>query len=148
MNNYIVENSNLGKNVKIWNNSIVFNSSIDDYTQIGSFVEVGNAKIGKYCRIGSFSFICDGVEIGDACFIAPHVCFTNDKNPSAAKALDKKDFIPLKTIVEDGVVIGANATILPGITIGMGSVIGAGSVVTKDVPAFEMWVGNPARKLK
>ena len=66
MNNYIVENSNLGKNVKIWNNSIVFNSSIDDYTQIGSFVEVGNAKIGKYCRIGSFSFICDGVEIGDA----------------------------------------------------------------------------------
>jgi acetyltransferase-like isoleucine patch superfamily enzyme len=148
MRTYIVEKSKLGKNVKIWNNSIVFNSEIGDDTQLGSFVEIGNAKIGKRCRIGSFAFICDGIEIGDDVFIGPHVCFTNDKTPSAQKAMYKGGFVPLCTKVEDNATIGANATILPGITIGKGAFIGAGSVVTKNVPAGEIWFGNPARKQK
>ena len=107
---------------------------------IHSHVWIGDkVKIGNGCKIQAFSFIPPGVTIGDSVFIGPHVCFTNDKHPpSGGKGWSE-------TVVEDNVSIGANSTILPGIRIGEGAKIGAGSVVTKDVPPGETWVGNPAR---
>lgn len=114
--------------------------SIGEGTKIGAYVEIGdNVVIGKNCLIEAFAFICPYVIIEDNCFIGPHVCFTNDKNPPSN---DLKT-----TLVKEGASIGANATILPGITIGLNARIGAGAVVTKNVPAGETWVGNPARKL-
>ena len=107
--------------------------TIHAYTWVGDEV-----VIGSYVYIQAFAFIPNGVTIGNGVFIGPHVCFTNDKHPPSP------DWEA--TIVEDAVVIGANATILPGITLGKGCKIGAGSVVTKSVPPGETWVGNPARK--
>jgi|TARA_R100001530_G_scaffold117623_2_gene84767 acetyltransferase-like isoleucine patch superfamily enzyme len=110
---------------------------------IHSHVWIGqDVKIGDRCKIQAFVFIPTGVTIGNGVFISPHVCFTNDKHPPS----HGKDWS--ETIVEDEVVIGANATILPSITLGKGCKIGAGAVVTKSVPDGEMWVGNPARRLK
>lgn len=103
------------------------------YTWIGDSVILGNNV-----KIQAFTFIPNGVTIGNDVFIGPHVCFTNDKHPPSDAWSE--------TIVEDAVSIGANATILPGVTLGRGCIIGAGSVVTKDVPAGETWFGNPARK--
>lgn len=109
---------------------------IHSHTWIGSDV-----RIGKGCKVQAFCFIPDGVSLGDNVFLGPAVVFTNDKYPpSHGKSWSK-------TVVEDGVSIGANATILPGIRIGKGAKIGAGAVVTKDVPPGEIWVGNPARKI-
>ena len=93
-------------------------------------------------KIEAFAFICPGVIIEDDVFIGPHVVFTNDKNP--ANTWGKRKI--MKTIVKKGASIGANATILPGITIGKKATIGAGAVLTKSVPDGETWLGNPARK--
>lgn len=113
-------------------------------TKIAAFVEIGkDVVIGEDCKIEAFSFIPIGVEIGNNVFVGPHVCFTNDKHPPS---LDK--FVPLKTIVEDGVSIGARAVILPGITLHKNCVIGAGSVVTKDVEEGVTVFGNPAGEYK
>lgn len=106
---------------------------IHTYTWIGDSV-----VIGDNVKIQAFSFIPNGVTIGNNVFIGPHVCFTNDKHPPSD--------VVSETVVEDDVRIGANVTVLPGIKLGKGCMIGAGSVVTKDVPAGETWVGNPARK--
>lgn len=93
------------------------------------------------CKIQAFAFLPTGVRLGKGVFIGPHVCFTNDKNPpSGGKHWQG-------TIVEDGAVIGANATILPGLRIGARSVIGAGAVLTHSTGADEVWVGNPAKKV-
>ena len=100
----------------------------------------GDIKIADDCKVQAFSFIPTGVTLGNRVFIGPHVVFTNDKNPPSGGNWSE-------TNVEDDVVIGANATILPGITLGKGCRIGAGAVVTKNVPEGETWVGNPARKL-
>lgn len=97
-------------------------------------------QIGKRCKIQAFCFIPEGVIIHDDVFIGPHTCFTNDKYPPS------KDNEWLPTTVRSGASIGANCTILPGVVIGDSAVIGAGSVVTCDVPADELWYGNPARK--
>ena len=113
----------------------IYNSEIGKDTRIGAFVEIGNAKIGDNCSIQAFTFICGGVEIGNHVFIGPHVCFTNDKYPEAHGA-----WVRRKTIVEDNVSIGANSTILPGITLGKGCKIAAGSIVTKDVKEGELWL--------
>jgi len=118
----------------------IFNSEVGSNSRIGAFTEVGGAVIGSSCSIQAHVFICEGVEIGDNVFIGPHVCFTNDKYPPSGKRW--------KTIVGDYAAIGANATIVCGITVGEGSEIGAGSVVTKSVPDGEVWVGNPARFLR
>ncbi len=146
-----VERSKIGKNTKIWHYAVVYGSEIGDNVNIGSNAEIGEAKIGNNCRIGHGVFICGGVTIEDDCFIAPGVCFTNDKHPSAKKALElhmtRKKFEPEKTLVKRGAVIGANATILSGITIGEGALIGAGAVLTKDTPPYEIWAGNPAKKI-
>lgn len=115
--------------------SIGNKARIHSHVWIGSKVTIGNGAL-----IQAFAFIPDGVHIGNRVFIGPHVCFTNDKNPPS-QVLEE-------TYVENEVRIGANATILPGITLGRRCWIGAGAVVTKDVPAQEMWVGNPARKLR
>lgn len=95
--------------------------------------------IGRKCKIQAFAFIPNGVELEDEVFIGPHVCFTNDKHPHAQGDWELK-----KTIVKKGASICSNATILPGITIGENATVGAGAVVTKDVPAGETWIGNPA----
>lgn len=120
----------------------IFNSEVGEGTRIGAYVEIGNAKIGKRCAIQAYVFIPKGVTLEDDVFIGPGVVFTNDKHPKA-----NGEWKCLETLVKKGANIGANSTILPGITIGEGATIGAGSVVTKDVPAGETWIGNPAGRL-
>lgn len=129
--------------VKVWHPKLVnlYKCEIGIGTKIGTFVEIGQrVKIGRNCKIESFTFICEGVEIGDNVFIGPHVCFTNDKYPPSNKIW--------KTLIRDYASIGANTTIVCGISIGKNSEIGAGSVVTKSIPEGEVWVGNPAKFLR
>lgn len=109
---------------------------------IHSNVWINGVKMGDRVKVQAFAFIPPGVEIGNDVFIGPHVCFTNDPTLSM-----ESDWKPTKTIVEDGVRIGANATIKAGVTLHKNSLIGMGSVITKDVPEGEVWVGNPAKKL-
>ena len=119
------------------------NYKIGKGTKIGAFVEIGNGvTIGKNCKIQAFAYIPPGVAIEDNVFIGPHVCFTNDKRPAIGAEWQIQP-----TLVKMGAVIGANATILPGITIGKNAVVGAGAIVTKSVPDGETWVGNPAHKI-
>ena len=120
------------------------NYKIGKGTKIGAFVEIGNGvKIGSNCKIQAFVFIPPGVCIEDNVFVGPHACFTNYKHPD----LKQEKWQIAKTLVKQGAVIGAGAIILPGITIGENSMVGAGSVVTKDMPPNETWCGNPAKKL-
>lgn len=115
-------------------------AKIGNFVKAGYASEIGNAvKIGDNVSIGKGSFLCEGVEIGNDVFIGPHVCFTNDKYPPSKKSNWKK------TIVRDGAKIGAAVTILPGVTIGENALIGAGSVVTKNVDANTAVYGNPAK---
>lgn len=108
---------------------------------VHTYAWVGNdVSMGEDVKIQAFAFIPNGVTLGNNVFVGPHACFTNDRVPPT------NEFA--QTFVEDGARIGANATILPGITLGKGCLIGAGAVVTKDVPAGEVWVGNPARYLR
>jgi len=153
--NAIDEYVKLGENVKLSKFINLYGCTIGDNTKIGAFVEVQkDVVIGKNCKISSHTFVCEGVNIGDGCFIGHGVMFINDKYPCAVNAegqIEKPEdwahrFV--KTKICDMVSIGSNVTILGGITIGRGAVIGAGSVVTKDVPAGETWVGNPAKFLK
>lgn len=122
-----------------WGQPVIHPSS-----KIAAFVEIGNGVvIGRDCKIEAFTFIPPGVLIEDNVFIGPHVVFTNDKHPKA----NDPDFKPLPTVVREGASIGANATILPGIVIGKNAVVGAGSVVTRDVPDGWTVVGNPTHAL-
>lgn len=145
----------LGKNVRLARFINLYGCEIGDETKIGTFVEVQkNAKIGARCKLSSHTFICDGVTIGDNCFIGHSVVFINDNHPrsvNAQGALEgEKDWAGrfVATKIGNNVSIGSNATILGGITIGDGALIGAGSVVTKNVPAGEVWAGNPAKKFR
>jgi len=135
-----IKNCKIGKNTKIWHFVNLYDCEIGDNCVIASFVEIGKAKIGNNCRIEAYVFIPEGVTIEDDVFIGPHVCFINDKYPKS-----KGEWKLKKTIVKKGASIGANATILCGIKIGKNSLIGAGSVVTKDVPDDVLVVGNPAK---
>jgi UDP-2-acetamido-3-amino-2,3-dideoxy-glucuronate N-acetyltransferase len=121
----------------------IYNSVIGDNCRIANFVEIGNAVIGNNCRIQAFSFICEGVTIEDDVFIGPHVCFTNVKRPEK-----NVTGIIEKTLIKSGVVIGANSTIMCGITLGKCCFIGAGSVVINDVPDYVIMVGNPAKQIE
>ena len=148
-----LNNVKLGKDVKIFNFVNAYGCSIDDNSKIGAFVEIQKgASVGKNCKISSHTFICEGVHIEDNCFIGHGVMFTNDLFPKAVN-LDgtpqtDSDWKLVKTFVKKGASIGSNATILCGITIGENSLIGAGAVVTKNVPADAIVAGNPAKIIK
>jgi acetyltransferase-like isoleucine patch superfamily enzyme len=135
----------IGEGTKIWHpekSNIYGDGEIGKNCNIGAMVEIRHPHIGDDCKIQAFVFIPEGVRIGNRVFIGPHVCFTNDKHPKAIG-----DWELLWTTVEDDVNIGAGAVILPGLTLGKGCTIGAGSVVIKDVPAGVTVVGNPAKVL-
>ncbi len=132
---------------QIWHpeKSNVYCDDIGEETNVAALVEIQHgARIGRRCRIGALCFIPAGVDIGDDVFVGPGTVFTNDLFPSARSAANGTwEMRP--TRIENEVSIGANATILCGITIGRGAVVGAGSVVTRDVPADAVVYGNPAR---
>ncbi|KKR32877.1 MAG: Transferase hexapeptide repeat containing protein [Candidatus Gottesmanbacteria bacterium GW2011_GWC2_39_8] len=145
----------LGKNVKIYHPELVnlYGCEIGDETTIGAFVEIKpDVKIGKRVKIQAGAFIPEGIIIEDEVFIGPHVCFVNDIFPRATnddgtlKAVC--DWKVKKTVIKKKASIGANATILCGVTVGEGAMIGAGSVVTKDVPDWTVVAGNPAREIR
>lgn len=128
----------------------LYDCRIGDGTRIGPFVEIQkNAVIGRNCKISSHSFICEGVTIEDGVFVGHGVMFTNDRYPHATtqdgRLQSGDDWTLLPTLVKRRASIGSNATILPGITIGEGAMIGAGAVVTRDVPDHAMVAGVPAR---
>ena len=142
----------LGKNVKIAEFVNLYGCTIGENTKIGAFVEIQKGvSIGKNVKISSHSFICEGVTVEDEVFIGHNVSFINDKYPRAAKdgkLQTEKDWEPIPTRVKKGASIGTSATILCGVIIGEGSMVGAGSVVTKDVPTGAIVAGNPARMRK
>jgi acetyltransferase-like isoleucine patch superfamily enzyme len=145
----ISDNVILGKNVKISKFVNLYGCSIGDNTRIGAFVEIQkNVTIGENCKIQSHTFICEGVAIKDNAFVGHSVTFINDRYPHSTRADGtlqiEDDWKVEQTIVEKGASIGSGATILCNITIGKNSIIGAGSVVTKNVPSNTIVAGNPA----
>lgn len=143
----------LGKGVRICDFTNLYGCEIGDDTQIGPFVEIQKgSRVGSRCKVSSHSFICEGVTIEDEVFIGHGVVFTNDMFPRAANADGSlkagSDWDCLSTLVKRTCSIGSGATLLCGITVGEGSLVGAGSVVTKDVPPFAVVAGNPARVLR
>jgi acetyltransferase-like isoleucine patch superfamily enzyme len=143
----------LGKNVKIYDFVNLYGCRIGDNTKIGTFVEIQKgAKIGKSCKISSHTFICEGVTIQDEVFVGHNVTFINDAFPRATsedgRLQTEQDWVCVPTLVKKRASIGSSATLLCGITIGENAVVGAGSVVTKDVPANAIVAGNPARVLR
>ena len=148
-----LNNVRVGKGVMIYHFVNAYGCSIDDGSKIGTFVEIQKgATIGKNCKISSHTFICEGVHIEDNVFIGHNVTFINDKFPRATNEdgslQNEKDWDCIETYVEQGASIGSSATILCGVRIGKKAVIGAGAVVTKDVPSNAVAVGNPARVIK
>jgi acetyltransferase-like isoleucine patch superfamily enzyme len=142
----------LGPGVRVFQPDLVnlYGCSIGEETKIGAFVEIQkNAVVGARCKISSHSFICEGVEIEDECFIGHGVMFTNDVYPGAVNPdgtlQTEADWKVVKTIVKKRASVGSNATIIAGVMIGEGALIGAGAVVTKDVPDFAIVAGVPAR---
>jgi len=161
MNNIITEDNNkkslrnvtVGNNVKIFDFVNAYECTIGDETKIGTFVEIQKGvSIGKYCKISSHTFICEGVKIEDRVFIGHNVSFINDKFPRATNydgsMQTGSDWNVVETIVSEGASIGTSATIMCGIKIGKNAIIGAGSVVIKDVPPNAIVAGNPARIIK
>lgn len=151
--NRIAPNVKLGKDVKIFGFANLYGCEIGDEVKIGTFVEIQKGvKVGKRCKISSHSFLCEGVTLEDEVFIGHNVTFINDLYPRATTtggALQtEKDWACVPTLVKQGASIGSSVTVLCGVTIGERAVVGAGSVVTKDVPAHAVVAGNPARILK
>ena len=143
----------LGKDVKLGKFINLYGCEIGDETKIGAFVEIQkNASVGRRCKISSHTFICEGVTIEDQVFVGHNVAFVNDSFPRATTAtgdLQKaEDWVVEKTLVKKGASIGSGATILANVTIGERAIVGAGSVVTRDVPPDVIVVGNPARILR
>lgn len=143
----------LGKDVKIFDFVNLYGCEIGDNTKIGTFVEIQkNASVGKNCKISSHTFICEGVHIGDNVFVGHNVTFINDKYPRATAAdgqmQTEDDWNVVEIYIKDGVSIGSSATIMCGVTIGENSIIAAGAVVTKDIPANVIAGGVPAKIMK
>jgi acetyltransferase-like isoleucine patch superfamily enzyme len=148
-----INNVKLGENVKIFDFVNLYGCSIGDNSKIGTFVEIQkNATIGKNCKISSHTFICEGVHIGDNIFIGHNVTFINDKHPRAANPdgslQTEADWKVVETFIKDGASIGSSSTILCGITIGENAIVGAGAVVTKDVPPNTIVAGVPAKVIR
>jgi acetyltransferase-like isoleucine patch superfamily enzyme len=140
----------LGKNVFLAAFINLYGCTIGDNTKIGPFVEIQkNVTVGKNCKIQSHSFLCEGVIIEDEVFIGHGVMFINDRYPRSTTesgALQTEaDWQVVSTVIKKGASIGSNATILCGVTVGEGAIVGAGCVVTKDVPSGVIVAGNPAR---
>ena len=142
-----------GEGVKIFDFVNLYGCEIGGNTKIGTFVEVQKgAKIGKNCKISSHTFICEGVTIEDDVFIGHNVTFINDMYPRATAERGglqtEADWVCIPTLIKKGASIGSSTPLLAGITVGENAIVGAGSVVTKDVPAGTIVAGNPARILR
>lgn len=149
----IASDVKLGKDVKIFEFVNLYSCEIGDNSRIGAFVEIQKgAKIGNNCKISSHSFICEGVSIEDNVFVGHNVAFINDKYPRSTAAngqlQTEADWICVPTFIKRGASIGSSVTILCGVPIGENAIVGAASVVTKDVPANTIMAGNPARVIK
>ncbi len=143
----------LGENVRVFPFTNLYGCSIGDNSKIGTFVEVQkNATIGANVKVSSHTFICEGVCIEDDVFIGHNVSFINDKYPRATAAdgvlQTEADWQVVNTVVKKGASIGTSSTILCGLTIGEGAIVGAGSVVTRDVAPHTIVAGNPARPIR
>ena len=148
-----LRNVKVGKDVRFFNFVNAYECSIDDGTKVGAFVEIQkNAFIGKNCKISSHTFICEGVCIEDNVFIGHNVTFINDKYPRSinpeGSLQTEADWKVEETHIKKGASIGSSTTILCGITIGENAITGAGSVITKDVPANSIAAGNPAKVIR
>ena len=149
----IASNVKLGRDVKLSKFINLYGCEIGDGTKIGAFVEIQkNAKIGKRCKISSHTFVCEGVTIEDNVFVGHGVVFINDSYPRATTAegelKTEADWKVERTVVSRGASIGSGATILANLRIGENAIVGAGSVVTRDVPANGIVAGNPAKLLR
>jgi acetyltransferase-like isoleucine patch superfamily enzyme len=143
----------LGKDVKLSKFINLYGCEVGDNTKIGAFVEIQkNARVGNNCKISSHSFICEGVNIEDGVFIGHSVTFINDSYPRAVTSdgelQTEQDWVVERTLVRKGASIGSGSTILSNVEIGERAIVGAGSVVTKDVPANAIVAGNPAKVLR
>ncbi|MDH3268323.1 MAG: N-acetyltransferase [Ignavibacteria bacterium] len=148
-----INNVKLGKDVKIYDFVNLYGCSIDDETKVGTFVEIQkNSFIGKNCKISSHTFVCEGVHIEDNVFVGHNVTFINDKHPRATNEDGSMqsdiDWKVVETFVKKGASIGSSSTIMCGVTIGENSIIGAGAVVTADVPPNSVAVGVPAKVIR
>lgn len=155
MNDYVcvAPDVKLGKNVRLSKFINLYGCEVGDESRIGAFVEIQkNASIGKRCKISSHSFICEGVTIEDNVFIGHGVMFINDNYPRATRSdgtpQSEADWKVERTLIKKGASIGSGAIILPNTTIGENAIVGAGSVVTKDVPPNCIVAGSPARVLR
>ncbi|HEY5869482.1 MAG TPA: acyltransferase [Candidatus Tectomicrobia bacterium] len=153
MTKKIAPDVKLGQGVRIYDFVNLYGCTIGDKTQIGTFVEIQKGvAIGENCKIQSHTFICEGVTIEDNVFIGHNVTFINDRFPRATTADGKlqreADWVGEPTVVRRGASIGSSATLLGGITVGENAIVGAGSVVTRNVPANTIVAGNPARILR
>lgn len=148
-----LKNVKVGENVRIFDFVNAYGCELGDNTKVGAFVEIQkNVKIGANCKISSHSFICEGVIIEDEVFIGHNVSFINDKYPRATtesgNLQTEADWKVIETIIRKGASVGTSCTIMSGIVIGEKAIIGAGTVVTKDVPANAIVVGNPGKIIK
>jgi len=148
-----LNNVTLGENVKIFDFTNLYGCSIGDNSKVGAFVEIQkNVTVGKNCKISSHTFICEGVHIEDNVFVGHNVTFINDKYPRAANPdgslQTEADWTLIETFIKKGASIGSSSTIMCGVTVGENAIVGAGSVVTKDVPANTIVAGVPAKVLK
>jgi UDP-2-acetamido-3-amino-2,3-dideoxy-glucuronate N-acetyltransferase len=146
----LINDVEFGEGVVVYPFTNLYGCRIGSGTRIGPFVEIQRgAVIGKNCKVQSHSFICDGIEIGDEVFVGHGVSFVNDNTPRATtetgELQTEDDWELQRTVVERRAALGSNAVILAGVTIGEGALVGAGAVVTRDVPPGATVLGNPAR---
>jgi acetyltransferase-like isoleucine patch superfamily enzyme len=149
----ISEDVKLGRDVKLAQFVNLYGCEVGDESKVGAFVEIQrNAKVGRRCKISSHTFICEGVTIEDNVFVGHGVVFINDTYPRATtpegELKTDKDWRLETTLIKKGASIGSGSTILAGVTVGENAIVGAGSVVTKDIPSDTIVAGNPARKLR
>ncbi|WP_291322053.1 acyltransferase [Desulfonatronospira sp.] len=149
----IAQDVKIGKDVRIFDFVNLYGCEIGDETKIGTFVEIQKGvKIGRRCKIQSHTFICEGVTIEDEVFVGHGVMFINDSDPRSVNAdgsiQGEADWTCVPILVKNKASIGSNATILCGVTIGEGALVGAGAVVTRDIPDNMVVAGNPARVIK